>query len=163
MELCQAVAGLHAAGWVHGDLQPAHGVHTGHGAKLLDLSWAWSPVFPPSPNFQGGITHLVAPELAATVESGERPVRTTVDSDVYALAGTLWTCLTGRWPLDYEAAGIGPDVGPSARRAAIAAGTIPLHTDEPWPPFQDVLRPVLLSRAQDRPTAAELAVVLEEL
>ncbi|MQS11739.1 hypothetical protein F7Q99_05400 [Streptomyces kaniharaensis] len=162
-DLCRAVAELHAAGWVHGDLQPAHGIHTDHDAKLLDLSWAWSPMFPPSPLFQGGITHLVAPELAAAVESGERPVRTTIESDVYALAGTLWTCITGRWPLDYDAAGIGPDVGPSARRAAIAAGAIPLHSAEPWPTAQAPLRAVLRARAQDRPRAAELAVALEEL
>ncbi|WP_228718344.1 hypothetical protein [Kitasatospora acidiphila] len=29
VDLCRAVAGLHVAGWVHSDLQPAHGIHTG--------------------------------------------------------------------------------------------------------------------------------------
>ncbi|GHF41188.1 hypothetical protein GCM10018790_18520 [Kitasatospora xanthocidica] len=161
--LCRAVAELHSAAWVHGDLQPAHGVHTAQGAKLLDLSWAWSPTFPPSPIFQGGITHLVAPELAAAVESGERPVRTTTASDVYALAGTLWTCVTGRWPLDYDAAGIGPDAGPSARRAAIATGTIPLCSAPSWPTLLTPLRAVLRAPAQDRPTAAELGLALAKL
>ncbi|WBP89401.1 protein kinase family protein [Kitasatospora cathayae] len=163
VDLCQAVARLHASGWVHGDLQPAHCIHTDHGARLLDLSWAWSPDFPPSPVFQGGITHLVAPELAALVESGVRPVRTTVESDAYALAGTLWTCATGRWPLDYDAGGIGPDAGPSARRAAIATGMLPLRSDEPWPTFQAVLQPVLRAPAHSRPTAAELASALGRL
>ncbi|MFJ9840082.1 hypothetical protein ACIRYZ_06360 [Kitasatospora sp. NPDC101155] len=163
VDLCQAIARLHASGWVHGDLQPAHCIHTNHGARLLDLSWAWSPDFPPSPLFQGGITHLIAPELAALVESGVRPVRTTVESDVYALAGTLWTCITGRWPLDYDAVGIGPDVGPSARRAAIATGGIPLRRDDPWPAFQAALRQVLRAPARSRPTATELASVLEQL
>ncbi|MEU4116333.1 hypothetical protein AB0F71_17770 [Kitasatospora sp. NPDC028055] len=163
VDLCQAVADLHAAGWVHADLQPAHGVHTEHGVRLLDLAWAWSPAFPPSPIFQGGITHLIAPELAAAVESGVRPVRATVESDAYALAGTLWTCVTGQWPLDYDAVGIGPGVGPGTRRAAIATGRIPLRPDEPWPTLQAVLRPVLREPARSRPTATELATALEEL
>ncbi|KJS53810.1 hypothetical protein [Streptomyces rubellomurinus] len=163
VHLCRAVADLHAGGWVHSDLQPAHGVHTDHGVRLLDLSWAWSPSFPPSPVFQGGITHLLSPELAAAVESGERPVRATVESDVHALAGTLWTCITGRWPLDYDAAGLGPDIGPSARRAAIATRTVPLCSDETWPALQAPLRDVLRAPAEHRPTAPELATVLAEL
>ncbi|MFD7455519.1 hypothetical protein [Kitasatospora sp. NPDC059827] len=163
VDLCLAVADLHAAGWVHGDLQPAHCIHTDRGARLLDLAWAWSPGFPPSSVFQGGITHLLAPELAAAVESGVRPVLTTTASDVYALAGTLWTCVTGRWPLDYDSAGIGPDVGPGTRRAAIASGEIPLRAAEPRPDFQAVLRPVLREPARSRPGAAELAAVLKQL
>ncbi|WP_176963647.1 hypothetical protein [Streptomyces sp. 2224.1] len=41
-------------------------------------------------------------------------------------------------------------------RAQIADRRLPLDTAAPWPAFQDILRPVLLDRASDRPTAAEL-------
>ncbi|GHE43809.1 hypothetical protein GCM10018785_11740 [Streptomyces longispororuber] len=42
-ELCDAVARLHATGWVHADLQPDHALHTEHGVQLLDCSWSWKP------------------------------------------------------------------------------------------------------------------------
>ncbi|WP_329386387.1 hypothetical protein [Streptomyces sp. NBC_01716] len=165
VELCRAVAGLHAAGWVHGDLQPSHGIHTGTGVGLIDFAWSWHEGTGTARwrAFYGGITHLVAPELAAWITDGPQPVVPSARSDVYALAGVLWTCATGRWPLDYTAAGIQPDVGPAERRAAIAVGNIPLDSATPWPEFQDVLRPVLLSGPDDRPTAVELGNALASL
>ncbi|WP_282203493.1 protein kinase family protein [Kitasatospora fiedleri] len=40
VDLCRAVADLHEAGWVHGDLQPQHGIHTERGVRLLDFAWS---------------------------------------------------------------------------------------------------------------------------
>ncbi|GES29652.1 hypothetical protein AB0G60_06390 [Streptomyces angustmyceticus] len=161
VDLCRAVADLHASGWVHSDLQPSHGIHTDHGVRLIDCSWSWCHGAEPADGFRGGLTHLVAPELAASINLGTRPVTPGTATDVYALAGSLWTCVTGRWPLDYAAAGIDPvPLTPEELRARIAAGRIPLDTAAPWPAFQDILRPVLLGRADDRPTAAELADAL---
>ncbi|MFJ3787947.1 hypothetical protein [Kitasatospora sp. NPDC090091] len=164
VELCHAVAELHAAGWVHGDLQPSHAVHTDHGVKLIDLSWAWHPGFDQHSAFMGGITHLVAPELAASIEAGVRPVRPTEATDVYALAGTLWTCITGRWPLDYAKAGLDPqESAPGVLRTAVGTGRIPLDPHEVWPAVQHVLRSVLLSPPEMRPTATDLALRLESI
>lgn len=162
VQLCRAVADLHAAGWVHGDLQPSHGIHTESGARLIDFAWSWheGTGTPPWSTFYGGITHLVAPELAAWIANGPQPVIPAASSDVYALAGVLWTCATGKWPLDYAAAGVPPDVGPAGRRAAIATGKIPLVSTASWPMLQDLLRPVLLSGPDDRPTAVELGNLL---
>ncbi|WP_405984712.1 hypothetical protein [Streptomyces sp. NBC_00872] len=162
VELCRAVADLHIAGWIHGDLQPSHGIHTLSGARLIDFAWTWREGEAPWPKFYGGITHLVAPELAAWITHGPQPVKPAASADVYALAGTLWTCTTGRWPLDYAAVGVRPDAGPVARRTAIATGTIPLDSATPWPTLQNVLRAVLLSGPDDRPTAAELGIALAE-
>ncbi|MFB6950138.1 hypothetical protein ACFCXP_10950 [Streptomyces niveus] len=163
--LCRAVADLHAAGWIHGDLQPSHGIHTETGVRLIDFAWSWhtDTSAAPWPKFYGGITHLVAPELAAWITHGPQPVKPSAASDVYALAGSLWTCATGRWPLDYAAAGTQPANGPAGRRAAIATGRFPLDSATPWPAFQDELRPVLLSGPDDRPTAAELGNSLASL
>ncbi|MFI9076236.1 hypothetical protein ACIGW8_06995 [Streptomyces sioyaensis] len=161
VDLCRAVAALHSSGWVHADLQPSHGIHTDHGVRLLDCSWSWRLGMEPTSDFRGGITHLVAPELAASINVGIQPVTPSAAADVYALAGTLWTCVTGRWPLDYTAAGIDSDrLTPAEIRAHIASHRVPLDTAVPWPAFQDILRPVLLGRASDRPTTAELAETL---
>ncbi|MGW2415341.1 hypothetical protein ACWCV5_24565 [Streptomyces tubercidicus] len=164
VDLCRAVADLHASGWIHSDLQPAHGIHTDHGVRLLDLSWSWRRGLEPTSDFRGGLTHLVAPELAAAINIGIQPVTPSAAAEVYALAGTLWTCITGRWPLDYAAAGIDPvQLTPANLRTHIAGRRVPLDTASPWPAFQDILRPVLLGRTGDRPTAAELAESLAKV
>ncbi|MFE7780739.1 hypothetical protein [Streptomyces nigrescens] len=161
VDLCRAVAELHSSGWVHADLQPSHGIHTDHGVRLIDCSWSWRHGLEPTSDFRGGITHLVAPELAASINVGIQPVTPSAAADVYALAGSLWTCSTGRWPLDYAAAGIDPSqLTPAEIRTHIASRRISLDTAAPWPTFQDILRPVLLGRASDRPTAAELSETL---
>ncbi|MCL6298644.1 hypothetical protein [Streptomyces kronopolitis] len=161
VDLCRAVAELHASGWIHSDLQPSHGIHTDHGVRLIDCSWSWRDGTEPVTEFRGGITHLVAPELAESVNSARQSPTPSTATDVYALAGTLWTCVTGRWPLDYAGTDIDPGrITPAELRTHIAGRRLPLDSATPWPAFQDILRPALLGRAGDRPTAAELAETL---
>jgi serine/threonine protein kinase len=162
--LCRAVGRLHADGWVHGDLQPQHGVHTEHGVRLLDFAWARRTGTTPWPSFTGTMVHLTAPELAARIVADQQPVLTTRAADVYALAGTLWTCVTGHWPLDYPAAGIDRrTLGPADLLTAVAGRSAPLTATIRWPETQAVLRPVLLAAADDRPTADELADLIGAL
>jgi hypothetical protein len=161
VDLCRAVADLHQAGWVHGDLQPQHGIHTEDGVRLLDFAWSRQTGITPWSTFDGTMIHLTAPELAARIINGPQPVETTQTADVYALAGTLWTCITGRWPLDYEAAGIGVDAPVEEKRKAIAHRAVPLSTVLPWPSLQARLRHVLLAAPDDRPSAAELTMLVK--
>lgn len=159
--LCRTVADLHNSGWVHSDLQPDHAVHTPHGVWLLDWSWAWHDDFPQSPLFRGGLPHLLAPELAASISVGIQPVQPGPATEVYTLAGTLWRCATGLWPLDYPAADIDPDqLRAPQLRALIANRKIPLGTPTGWPALLDVLRPALERPRSERPTAADLAAQL---
>ncbi|MET8542948.1 hypothetical protein ABZW03_20190 [Kitasatospora sp. NPDC004799] len=160
--LCRAVAGLHADGWVHGDLQPAHGIHGEDGTvRLLDFAWTRRIGSTPWTAFHGTMIHLTAPELAARIINGPQPVETTQPADVYALAGTLWTCVTGRWPLDYATAGLEKGAPVEAIRKAVAHRAVPMSTAMPWPALQARLRYVLLAAPDDRPTAAELAKLIE--
>lgn len=157
VELCEAVAGLHGLGWVHADLQPDHGIHTPGGVRLIDLAWSWREGMRPPPTTGVGIDHLVPPELALR-GAGDLPLAEGMAADVYTLAATLWTCVTGLWPLDYPSAGIAPQRLTSDQlRARIATGRIALRTAAPWPQFQEVLRQVLLSPPGDRPPARDLA------
>lgn len=167
VELSQAVGALHSLGWIHADLQPSHARHTTCGARLIDVSWSHHAAHPPADGFRGGVVHLIAPELAADIATSlrdQRPALPTPASDVYALAGTLLTCTTGRWPLDYQAVGIDPPAaGPDAVRDAIATGRIPLASAPPWPTLHALLRPALSPHPHDRPTAEELGAELEKL
>jgi serine/threonine protein kinase len=160
--LCRTVAALHAEGWVHGDLQPEHGIHGEDGTvRLLDFAWSRRLGSTPWATFGGTMIHLTAPELAARIITGPQPVHTTQPADVYALAGTLWTCVTGNWPLDYEAAGLSRIASMEEKRKAIASRAVPLSAASPWPALQAHLQYVLLAEPDDRPTAAELAKLIE--
>ncbi|GAA2995375.1 hypothetical protein GCM10010519_30610 [Streptomyces lactacystinicus] len=105
--------------------------------------------------------HLTAPELAARIINGPQPVETTQTADVHALAGTLWTCVTGKWPLDYDTAGLDKGTPVEEFRRAIARRAVPLSTAMPWPALQARLRHVLLAAPDERPTAAKLANLVE--
>ncbi|MGP4089111.1 hypothetical protein [Streptomyces sp. KR55] len=162
VEVCETVARLHAAGWVHCDLQPGHAIHTARGVSLIDCSWAWHPErLAPSAMFRGGMPHLLAPELAAAVERGELPVAPRPSAEVYTLAASLWWGITGDWPLDYGAAGVDPawlKAGPL--RQVIGSGRVPLRAPTAWASVQEVLHAALAPSPARRPTAAELADAL---
>ncbi|AUY50263.1 hypothetical protein [Streptomyces sp. CB01881] len=167
-QFCRAVADLHHLGWVHADLQAAHCIHTADGAQLIDFANAQGPRPLPETElngeFAGGMAHPEAPELAAMLALG-RPAVPTYASDVYALAASLWTAATGRWPLDYSAAGVGPQAATQAElRAAIGAGAVPLdRRGAAWPELLDALTPALDPQPRNRPTATQLAECLDSL
>lgn len=162
-DTCRAVHELHQRGWAHGDLQPAHFIRTRAGVRLIDLAWACSPELAPSPLFRGGFVHLVAPELAAAVASGESPVAPTPEADVYSLAAGLWFALTGRPPLNYAAMGFDADcMTPAVLHGIIANHRIPLRTATTWPEMLDVLMLVLQAdEPSHRMGADRLAELLE--
>lgn len=157
IQLCEAVTQLHAAGWVHGDLQPQHSIHTKDGVRLIDCSWAWRRGFEPSYVFRGGLPHLLSPELAASVEAGTRPVAPMPADDVYALAAGVWWAVTGAWPLDYDAADIPvSSISAAQLREVIATRRVPLCTTTVMPSLLQMMAAALLAPSERRPTAAQL-------
>ncbi|MFF7440709.1 hypothetical protein [Streptomyces sp. NPDC008122] len=163
IDLCLAVADLHRRGWVHGDLQPAHAIHTKTRVQLIDCTWATSPALAPSRIFRGGLPHLLAPELAAEIEAGHRPVKVTPAAETYTLAATLWRSVTGRWPFDYTATANaeGPITGPRARQL-IAGGQLPPALAPQWPALLSALRTVMAAPAEARPSAHDLALLIPD-
>lgn len=61
------LAGLHAAGWAHGDLQPDHVIYQGDQTHLIDLACAQGPADLPFYPHRGGLAHTTAPEIAEAV------------------------------------------------------------------------------------------------
>ena len=86
--LCEAVATLHAAAGLHGDISPSNVMVTAEGKPLLlDLGaarLAGTPVDAPV----HGTTGFIAPEVREGLVAGEA-------SDVFALGALAWFCLTG--------------------------------------------------------------------
>ncbi|MCU1536241.1 MAG: serine/threonine protein kinase, partial [Humibacillus sp.] len=86
--LCEAVATLHAAGGLHGDISPSNVMVTAEGKPLLlDLGaarLAGAPVDAPVHGTPG----YVAPEVREGLAPGEA-------SDVFSLGALAWFCLTG--------------------------------------------------------------------
>ncbi|MFF1873188.1 hypothetical protein ACFVXD_30540, partial [Kitasatospora herbaricolor] len=146
-------------------LQPAHCIHTDHGARLIDLAGAQGPRLLTDPalntSYNGALAHREGPELARAL-AANTPVHPTYASDVYALAASLWTAATGHWPLNYPAAGIDPHSATLTElRTAIGTGRIPLHTAPPaLSVLCNILRPALDPDPASRPRAAELAQAL---
>jgi serine/threonine-protein kinase len=105
--LCDAVATLHRAGALHGDISPGNVLITGDGRPLLSdlgaarVAGAGAAVC--------GTRGYVAPEVLA----GDAP---TEASDVYAIGALAWFCLTGRGapdtPIRLDLETVADEVGP---------------------------------------------------
>ncbi|WP_405824435.1 hypothetical protein OG705_29715 [Streptomyces sp. NBC_00838] len=164
VDLCTAVGQVHQAGWVHGDLQPHHAIHTPGGVRLIDCSWSWHMTMPPSYGYEGGIVHFISPELMQRIESGERPVATSQPDEVYALAAGLWWAASNTWALDYRAVGIDPATFPAIElRRLRLRHRIPLTTMTHWPELGEVLGQALTTHPAQRPTALQLAQQLRSI
>lgn len=83
---------LHSRGWAHGDLQPLHVLRVDGGAVLLDYGVAQSLAVPME-DYQGGMVHFNAPEVAAqVVEHGTATATPT--SDIFSLGAVFAFAVT---------------------------------------------------------------------
>ncbi|MGH3755774.1 MAG: protein kinase domain-containing protein [Pseudonocardiaceae bacterium] len=150
---------LHAAGWIHGDLQPDHIIFADDRTHLIDLACAQGPAKVPFYVHRGGLAHTTAPEIADLILSSDGHVTTTPQADIWSLGASLWWSWTRTTPIAYT--------DPAGRRAAlladIAAARRPDPTAvRPWPfpAFEDAVMACLAADPDKRPTAKELATTL---
>ncbi|KUJ67084.1 protein kinase, partial [Streptomyces albus subsp. albus] len=114
----EALAELHAKGWAHGDVQPAHFIIGPERTHLIDLALARGGRVPEEYDFpfRGCLVHYEAPEVARSVlATGE--AEPTQEADIYALGASLLISATGWRAVEY------PDDAPRpAQRRAVASG-----------------------------------------
>ncbi|MEU6145409.1 protein kinase [Streptomyces sp. NPDC047081] len=145
-QICEGLAQLHRAGWVHGDLKPANVLLMKDGsARLADFNMAaelegthaYTPAFS-TPDY-------TPPELLWS-EIGERGRRIRPSADVWAFGVLTHLVLTGSFPL--------PGGTPTARRdaaAAYARGTEELRLSPRLPDaWREIVRSCLSRTHADR-------------
>ncbi|MFD8610355.1 serine/threonine protein kinase [Streptomyces sp. NPDC059631] len=140
-QICEGLAQLHRAGWVHGDLKPANVLLMRDGsARLADFNMAaeLEGTHAYSPGFS--TSDYTPPELLWS-EIGERGRRIRPSADVWAFGVLAHLTLTGAFPL--------PGGIPTARRdaaVAYARGTAGLCLSPGLPDAWRALLPLCLTR-----------------
>jgi len=158
-ELSGALAVLHAAGWVHGDLKPENVRFDADGrAVLLDLGFAHRPEAGDQGRRPGSLAYL-APEQVRGGRGGPA-------SDVFALGVIAFELASGEHPFASGGAS-GAELGPSAadtllERIARAPFDPPSLLVPELSPFLDhVVGAALELRPEHRPRSGDLARTLE--
>lgn len=137
----RAVAELHAAGVVHGDLKPAHMLFAAGRVTLIDFG-SGARVGHPEAAARAATPAYAAPEREI---AGPTPA-----ADVYSLGCVLFEISTGARPF----------AGLSGRALAAAHETEPVSCDSVPPERSQAIRSALAKHAADRPSAAELLAMV---
>jgi serine/threonine protein kinase len=152
---------MHAAGWVHADVQPTNTLVTDEGAAVvIDYALACGPGDGPRLPYRGALTHTTAPEIADALLSTTADIHIQAEppADIWGLGASLFWCWTGQRPVAYR-----DDTPREEKLKAIATGvTLSLDDVRPWvfPEFEKVIRTCLTPAPEYRPSAAELAGLL---
>ncbi|WEH16618.1 protein kinase [Streptomyces sp. VNUA24] len=150
----EALAELHAKGWAHGDVQPAHFIIGPERTHLIDLALARGGSVPEGYDFpfRGCLVHYEAPEISRSVlATGE--AEPTPEADIYALGASLLISATGWRAVEY------PDDAPRpVQRQAVADGR---RRPVKAPGELGELIDAMLNHApEDRPTLDEVRAAL---
>ncbi|WP_416978012.1 protein kinase domain-containing protein [Streptomyces sp. T028] len=150
----EALAELHAKGWAHGDVQPAHFIIGPERTHLIDLALARGGHVPQGYDFpfRGCLVHYEAPEIARSVlATGE--AEPTQEADIYALGASLLISATGWRAVEY------PDDAPRpVQREAVANGR--RRTVKAPGELGDLIDAMLSHAPEDRPTIYEVGKAL---
>ncbi|MGC5362266.1 protein kinase [Streptomyces sp. DT24] len=150
----EALAELHAKGWAHGDVQPAHLIVGPDRTHLIDLALARGGRVPEGYDFpfRGCLVHYEAPEIARSVlATGE--AEPTQEADIYALGASLLISATGWRAVDY------PDDAPRpVQRQAVADGK--RRPARVRGELGNLIEAMLSHAPEDRPTIYEVGKAL---
>ncbi len=151
-DVADRLAALHALGWRHADLQPAH-ILLGSGTiGLIDFALAQGPhALHADVIYRGGMVHFTAPETAAHILATPDNQSIALDerAEVYALAAVLHLAWTGLPPTRYTH----DQASWRDKLKDIAHGSqhnLAAIRPWSWPAFENVLRQALTPEPEDR-------------
>ncbi|VTS08412.1 lanthionine synthetase LanC family protein [Tuwongella immobilis] len=99
--IAHAVAQVHDAGWLHGDLHPGNLLLTAdHSIALIDFEQAIR-IDAAESGSRAGVAYFLAPEQARARFAGHPEPRTPA-SEQYAICVLLWLLLTGKYPQSFD-------------------------------------------------------------
>ncbi|MFI0764982.1 protein kinase family protein [Streptomyces sp. NPDC021218] len=150
LSCAEAVVALHATGWAHGDIQPAHLIISHEGTALIDLALAQGGAIPAAYDFsyRGCLVHYESPEISRSVlETGT--ATPTLAADVYALGASLFISATGLRHVAYP-----DDAGRKDQRQAIVDG--PHRPVNVHGVLGKLIEAMLSPDPADRPNSAEV-------
>lgn len=102
---------IHAAGYLHGDVQMQHVVFEPGAALPLILDWGLGHRADNSSFcYRGGFIHYAAPEIAGGMLKREEAIRYTLSAEIYSLGALFRLAFTGDTAIDY-----GPGALPAIR------------------------------------------------
>jgi serine/threonine protein kinase len=165
--MCRAVADLHGAGWLHGDLQEPHFIITRDGAVLLDFAMAHSPrrtIGSGPVVYRGAYDWFMSPELAkarlTTNPTDDLPL--TRSSEVWSLCAVIYACWTGHYPISSKDT---TQTTPELRAELARGETKPWMAVRPWTfsRFEELISSGLQLDPARRPSARALQHAFEAL
>ncbi|MCA8967369.1 MAG: AAA family ATPase, partial [Planctomycetes bacterium] len=147
--LASALAALHAAGWVHGDLKPENLRMDDEGrVVLIDLGFARRPGDKETKHLRAGSPAYLSPEQDAGDEGDQR-------SEVHTLGQVLYELAVGRHPFADEHGKVDAEL---ARRRKRGDQALASHHYPGLSPFLDLLLAEMLDvDPAHRPSAAQVA------
>lgn len=149
LRIAEALAALHGAGWVHGDLKPENLRMDEDGrVVLIDLGFARRPDDPSTGHLRQGSPAYLSPEQDRGAPGDAR-------SEVYALGQVLYELAVNRHPFADASGALDHDVARRRRRGELALAS---RHHPGLSPFLDLLLAEMLDPAPaERPTMAEVA------
>src|SRR5579884_2493157 len=148
-QICEALAALHATGFLHGDVKPDNVRLVDDGtAVLIDLGFAHRPGENAAILRQGyllGTANYLAPELCAFREEEE------LGSDLFSLGVMLFEMLTGRLP--YPAGSLDQTL---RRHSCDPPADVRAHAGSLPPVLVGLVERLLARKPADRPRAGQV-------
>lgn len=101
--LARQLGTIHDAGYLHGDIQPAHVIICyDMPANPVILDWGLARhVDDASTSYKGALVHYAAPEIAAGMLQSRSDIEYTRAAEIYSLGATMYFCLFGETPVWY--------------------------------------------------------------
>lgn len=119
----RSVAGVlrkvHHAGYLHGDIQPAHVIISPELTDPVLIDWGLGRRIIDTVPYSGGFVHYAAPEIAQGMIDERSDIAYTVSAEIYSFGAMMALCYSGNTAVDYELS-----EPLSAKLSKVAAGNL---------------------------------------